>query len=152
MPSPSCRTDILFKVRLEDIITRAKKAKSHAEAPNCRLPPAFSWRLCLFCFLFFLNGFAWLSDGTFALFAFFAFLVVLHYSHYTLDARDCIIYTIYYVLYIIYQVSSMILMAFVMRYLCVFIVFPFAFRNSRFPTPPSEDRSHIYIYIYILQI
>ena len=42
MPSPSCQTDILFKIRHEDIITRAKKTKSHAEAPNCGLPPAFS--------------------------------------------------------------------------------------------------------------
>ena len=42
MPSPSCQTDILFKIRLEDILTRAKKAKSHAEVPNGRLSPAFS--------------------------------------------------------------------------------------------------------------
>ena len=50
-------------------------------------------------FLFFLNGFAWSSDGTFALFAFFAFLVVLHYSHYALDTRISLVYPMYYILY-----------------------------------------------------
>ena len=39
-------------------------------------------------FLLFLNGFAWLSNGIFALFALFAFLVVLHYSH-LWDAVGC---------------------------------------------------------------
>ena len=39
-------------------------------------------------FLFFLNGFAWLSHGAFALFALFAFLSFLHYSH-SWDAVGC---------------------------------------------------------------
>ena len=48
---PFCQTDILFKIRLEDVITRAKKTKCHAEVPSGRLPPAFSVILCcFFCF------------------------------------------------------------------------------------------------------
>ena len=78
-PPPPCWTNI---------ITRAKKAKSHAEVPNVGSHLHSPEYFAFFAFLLVLNGFAWLSNGTFALFVFFAFLMVLHYSH-LWDAVGC---------------------------------------------------------------
>ena len=100
MPSPSCQTDILLKERLEDIITRAKKAKSHAEVPNVgshlHSPEYFS----CFVVLVFSQWFCMVIKWDLCFVCFFAFLVVLHYSHYALDTGDAIVYIIYYELYI----------------------------------------------------
>ena len=80
MPSPSCQTDILVKMlKKQNLMRKCQTVGSHLHSPEY---------FAFFVFLFFLNGFAWLSYGIFALFAFFAFLMGLHYPH-LWDAVSC---------------------------------------------------------------